>query len=101
MRRNVWEDFNQRFGIKCVEFYGASEGNCTMVNYVSKIGRYYAVENFKCRLEFFRKSIDFFVPGQILTSAKFTKSFDFQIQIFLLKIIFVNVFFMSLYVFKG
>lgn len=21
MRRNVWEDFNQRFGIKCVEFY--------------------------------------------------------------------------------
>jgi len=21
MRRNVWEEFNQRFGVKCVEFY--------------------------------------------------------------------------------
>jgi acyl-CoA synthetase (AMP-forming)/AMP-acid ligase II len=40
MRRNVWEDFNKRFGIKCVEFYGASEGNCSMANYVSKLGRY-------------------------------------------------------------
>ena len=38
MRKNVWEDFNSRFGIKCAEFYGASEGNCTMVNFVSKVG---------------------------------------------------------------
>ena len=38
LRKNVWEDFNKRFGIKCVEFYAASEGNCTMINYVSKIG---------------------------------------------------------------
>jgi fatty-acyl-CoA synthase len=40
MRKNVWEQFYQRFGIKCAEFYGASEGNCTMVNFVSKLGRY-------------------------------------------------------------
>ena len=50
MRRNVWEDFNKRFSIKCVEFYGASEGNCSMVNYVSKLGRYWLFLKFseKC-----------------------------------------------------
>jgi solute carrier family 27 fatty acid transporter 1/4 len=38
LRTNVWQEFNQRFGIKCVEFYAASEGNCTMVNTVSRLG---------------------------------------------------------------
>lgn len=28
----------RRFGVRCVEFYAASEGNCTMVNITSKIG---------------------------------------------------------------
>lgn len=30
LRANVWRDFHKRFNIKCVEFYAASEGNCTM-----------------------------------------------------------------------
>lgn len=38
LRRNVWEDFYTRFGVNCVEFYAASEGNCTMINTVCKIG---------------------------------------------------------------
>ena len=38
LRENVWRDFYQRFNVKCVEFYAASEGNCTMVNITSKIG---------------------------------------------------------------
>lgn len=38
LRQNVWEDFYDRFGVNCVEFYAASEGNCTMINTVSKIG---------------------------------------------------------------
>jgi acyl-CoA synthetase (AMP-forming)/AMP-acid ligase II len=30
LRKNVWVDFKNRFGIRCIEFYGASEGNCTL-----------------------------------------------------------------------
>lgn len=30
LRANVWKEFYERFNIKCVEFYGASEGNCTI-----------------------------------------------------------------------
>jgi acyl-CoA synthetase (AMP-forming)/AMP-acid ligase II len=29
MRMNVWKKFDRRFGIKCMEFYASSEGNCT------------------------------------------------------------------------
>jgi len=32
LRENVWNEFHKRFGVKCVEFYAASEGNCTMSN---------------------------------------------------------------------
>ncbi|CAF0850315.1 unnamed protein product [Brachionus calyciflorus] len=38
LRENVWKDFYERFGVKCIEFYAASEGNCTMINIVSKVG---------------------------------------------------------------
>ena len=30
LRKNVWKEFYSRFNVKCVEFYAASEGNCTM-----------------------------------------------------------------------
>ena len=30
LRENVWTEFDKRFNIKCLEFYAASEGNCTM-----------------------------------------------------------------------
>jgi acyl-CoA synthetase (AMP-forming)/AMP-acid ligase II len=30
LRTNVWKEFSERFGVKCLEFYGASEGNCTI-----------------------------------------------------------------------
>lgn len=30
MRKNVGEVFGRRFGIKTIEFYGATEGNCNM-----------------------------------------------------------------------
>jgi acyl-CoA synthetase (AMP-forming)/AMP-acid ligase II len=30
MRANIWKEFNERFAVECYEFYGASEGNCTM-----------------------------------------------------------------------
>lgn len=29
---------SSRFGVRCLEFYAASEGNCTMVNITSKLG---------------------------------------------------------------
>lgn len=38
LRKNVWKDFSQRFGIRCLEFYAASEGNCTVWNLDGKIG---------------------------------------------------------------
>lgn len=38
LRINVWKEFNKRFGIDCLEFYAASEGNCTMLNLAYKIG---------------------------------------------------------------
>lgn len=30
LRPSVWKEFSERFGVKCLEFYGATEGNCTM-----------------------------------------------------------------------
>jgi solute carrier family 27 (fatty acid transporter), member 1/4 len=30
LRKNVWIEFYNRFGIDCVEIYGSTEGNCTM-----------------------------------------------------------------------
>lgn len=38
LRENVWKVFYDRFNINCIEFYAASEGNCTMININSKIG---------------------------------------------------------------
>ncbi len=38
LRKNVWHEFDKRFGVRCVEFYASSEGNCTLVNLVSKTG---------------------------------------------------------------
>ena len=32
LRENVHKEFTERFGIKCVELYGATEGNCVLVN---------------------------------------------------------------------
>lgn len=37
-RANIWSDFSSRFGVKVFEFYAASEGNCTIMNIVSKVG---------------------------------------------------------------
>lgn len=30
LRANVWKEFKDRFNVKCVEFYGSTEGNCTL-----------------------------------------------------------------------
>jgi acyl-CoA synthetase (AMP-forming)/AMP-acid ligase II len=30
LRSNVWTEFVKRFGVKPIEFYAASEGNCTL-----------------------------------------------------------------------
>jgi solute carrier family 27 fatty acid transporter 1/4 len=38
MRENVWTEFNARFGIRPLEFYAASEGNCTLINIPGKTG---------------------------------------------------------------
>lgn len=39
MRADVWRDFLSRFGnIQIREFYGATEGNFVLLNYVGKIG---------------------------------------------------------------
>ena len=32
LRENVHREFTERFGIKCVELYGATEGNCVLIN---------------------------------------------------------------------
>jgi len=36
LRENVWKDFYSRFHVECVEFYAASEGNCTMGKIILK-----------------------------------------------------------------
>ena len=33
LRPNVWKEFNERFGVRVMEFYAASEGNCITCNY--------------------------------------------------------------------
>jgi fatty-acyl-CoA synthase len=33
LRVNVWKEFQQRFGIRCIEFYGSSEGNAAISKY--------------------------------------------------------------------
>ena len=32
LRLNIWSDFRRRFGVRPVEFYASSEGNCIIVN---------------------------------------------------------------------
>ncbi len=36
LRANVWAEFENRFNIKPIEFYAASEGNCTLSMYFIK-----------------------------------------------------------------
>ena len=38
MRENVHREFSERFGVKGVEVYGATEGNCVLVNSEGKYG---------------------------------------------------------------
>ncbi|XP_041368916.1 long-chain fatty acid transport protein 4-like [Gigantopelta aegis] len=39
LRPQIWESFQKRFGIQHIgEFYGATEGNCNIVNFNNKIG---------------------------------------------------------------
>jgi solute carrier family 27 fatty acid transporter 1/4 len=38
MRSNVWREFYKRFDVRLLEFYAASEGNCTMGNPENRIG---------------------------------------------------------------
>ena len=39
LRPDIWEEFQQRFGIeKIVEFYGATEGNTALMNLEGKVG---------------------------------------------------------------
>ena len=39
MRPDIWEAFQQRFGIERIaEFYGATEGNCITINLFGKVG---------------------------------------------------------------
>jgi fatty-acyl-CoA synthase len=35
LRSNVWQQFYDRFGIRALEFYAASEGNCITCNYTA------------------------------------------------------------------
>jgi acyl-CoA synthetase (AMP-forming)/AMP-acid ligase II len=47
MRPDVWKQFAARFGVKKIgEFYGASEGNCTLVNTEGKEGAVGVVTGF-------------------------------------------------------
>ncbi|XP_021967269.2 long-chain fatty acid transport protein 4 [Folsomia candida] len=38
LRGEIWADFVSRFGVKISEFYGATEGNCNMVNLDGRVG---------------------------------------------------------------
>ncbi|GFO24753.1 long-chain fatty acid transport protein [Plakobranchus ocellatus] len=39
IKPQIWPQFQQRFGIKLIgEFYGATEGNCNIVNFENKVG---------------------------------------------------------------
>ncbi|XP_046376251.2 long-chain fatty acid transport protein 4-like [Haliotis rufescens] len=39
LRPQIWADFQKRFGVKVMgEFYGATEGNCNIVNFENKVG---------------------------------------------------------------
>lgn len=39
LRASIWQEFQDRFNIpRCVEFYGATEGNANMINTVGRVG---------------------------------------------------------------
>jgi len=38
LRPQIWKEVVDRFGVDIVEFYGATEGNCTIVNFSNKLG---------------------------------------------------------------
>ncbi|GFS03074.1 long-chain fatty acid transport protein 4 [Elysia marginata] len=39
IKPQIWPQFQQRFGVKLIgEFYGATEGNCNIVNFENKVG---------------------------------------------------------------
>ncbi|XP_067662687.1 long-chain fatty acid transport protein 4-like [Haliotis asinina] len=39
LRPQIWADFQKRFGVKTMgEFYGATEGNCNIVNFENRVG---------------------------------------------------------------
>ncbi|XP_059473043.1 long-chain fatty acid transport protein 1-like [Neocloeon triangulifer] len=39
LKSNIWQNFLDRFAVpKVVEFYGSTEGNCSIVNYEGKVG---------------------------------------------------------------
>jgi acyl-CoA synthetase (AMP-forming)/AMP-acid ligase II len=46
LRENVWKEFYSRFRVECVEFYAASEGNCTMGKLKKKLKRVFFIYNF-------------------------------------------------------
>ncbi len=37
-RANIHKEFTNRFGVKLIEIYGATEGNCILVNVTGKLG---------------------------------------------------------------
>lgn len=37
-RANIHKEFTERFGVKVIELYAATEGNCVIVNNVAKLG---------------------------------------------------------------
>ena len=40
LRPDIWPGFVERFGVQqIVEFYGATEGNCSVVNLSNKVDR--------------------------------------------------------------
>ncbi|BFZ05567.1 hypothetical protein BsWGS_08606 [Bradybaena similaris] len=39
VKPQIWRQFQERFGVKLIgEFYGATEGNCAIVNFENKVG---------------------------------------------------------------
>lgn len=38
LRENVWPEFDKRFNVPCIEFYGSTEGNVVLFNTAHRIG---------------------------------------------------------------
>ena len=69
LKREVWEKFQKRFGVKhIVELYGSTEGNCALFNNTDKVGA----------LGFVPRLLDFLYPLKVVKTDPVDKDVPYR-----------------------